>query len=140
MLDSLSCIILPNLGDFPVALLGKFMVYFKRMRNYELCLVFSSKLGKEEQEKLLGKIKADIEKSGGKIEKEEEWGKRELAYRIKKEAEGIYILFFLKLPEEGVNTFEQRLKLEEKILRYLLVRSEEVGEVKKEKSPARRKK
>ena len=92
------------------------------MRDYELVLVISG--DQEAQDKLLAKVKKDLEALGGKIEKEEEWGKKELAYRIKRETEGIYFFWEIALPPEVVANFEQKLKLEEKILRHLLVKNE----------------
>lgn len=103
------------------------------MRGYELVVIFSPKDSAEDRKKLLGKIKEDVEKAKGKIEKEEEWGRKELVYPIKKELEGVYFLFSLSLPAEQVANFEKKLKLEEKILRYLLVRKEERKGVKKTK-------
>ncbi len=111
--------------DFPVAQRFGFVLYSQVMRDYELVLVLSTKLEKAPVEKLLTKIKKDLEGLGGKVDKEEDWGKKELTFRIKKEAEGIFLFWQITVEAEKVGQFEQKLKLEEQLLRYLLVRAEQ---------------
>lgn len=100
-----------------------------------MVLILSPNLEKDAQEKLFAKIKKDLEAAGGKIEKEEDWGRKELAYRIKKANEGLFFLWSLTVGPEKVFSFEQKLKLEEGLLRYLLVKKEEkkVKETKKKR-------
>lgn len=100
------------------------------MRDYELVLVISGDEENQVQDKVLAKAKKDLEGLGGKIEKEEEWGKKELAYRIKGKPEGIYFFWQIVLPPQAAANFEQKLKLEEKILRHLLVKNEDTKGVK----------
>lgn len=95
------------------------------MRAYELTLIVSPDLSSEEQKKQLEKIKKIIGDLGGKSEEEREWGKRELAYPIKKKNVGYYFLWRITLPAEKSSEFDRRIKLEEGILRYLLVKLEE---------------
>jgi small subunit ribosomal protein S6 len=60
------------------------------------------------------------------VVREESWGKRKLAYPIAKLSEGQYVILYVEAPE-GVNPFpevEQRLRQNEKILRYLTVRTD----------------
>lgn len=58
------------------------------------------------------------------MEKTDEWGKKELIYPIKKKNLGYYFLLELKLPPNGPGEIESKLKLEERIIRYLLVKKE----------------
>lgn len=98
------------------------------MRKYEMAVVLDPDLKEEEKEKLVEEIKAEIEKMKGKVEKADSWGKKELAYSIrkagKKSKEGIYFLFNLELPQEGPAEIGKKLRLKEKVLRYLLVRED----------------
>ena len=96
------------------------------MRIYDLCLVFGPDQVKTDQEKLLAKIKEEVEKLDGKVEKQDEWGKRELSYPIKRFKEGVFFLLRLVLPSGSVAGLEKKIKIDEDILRYLLVKSEEV--------------
>lgn len=111
-------------------------------------MILPPDLDSQEREKVLIKIKKDLEDAGGKVEKEEDWGSKELVYRINKETQGYFLLWWVDLPPEAIGGFESKLKLEAKILRFLLVKSEElfrekvekVEEVKKRKSRAKARK
>ncbi|MFZ5366248.1 MAG: 30S ribosomal protein S6 [Patescibacteria group bacterium] len=94
------------------------------MRKYELAIVLDPDLKEEEKEKLVEEIKAEIEKLKGKVEKVDPWGKKELSYPIKKAKEGIYLIFNLELPGDGTAELGKKLRLKEKVLRYLLVKVE----------------
>src|SRR5262249_47868209 len=62
----------------------------------------------------------------GKIEKIEQWGLRNLAYRINKNKKGHYVLFNVDASPEAVTELERNLRLHEDILRYMTVRVEEL--------------
>ncbi len=94
------------------------------MRDYELTLVIDPDLTGDDQKKQITKIKKIIEDSKGKVEKTNDWGKRELAYPIKKKNEGYYFLLVVKLSEKLPAELDNKLKLEESLLRYLLVKKE----------------
>lgn len=98
------------------------------MRDYELVLVVDPDLTGADQKKQLTKVKKIIEGLKGKVEKIDEWGKRKLAYPIKKKNLGYYFLLIIKLPTEAPAEVENKLRLEEGIIRYLLVRREKGGE------------
>jgi small subunit ribosomal protein S6 len=69
-------------------------------------------------------LKTIVENEGGKIEKQEYWGLRTLAYRIKKNRKGHYVLLNLNAPAKAVSELERQLKINEDVLRYLTVRVE----------------
>lgn len=94
------------------------------MRDYELTLVVDPDLTSEKQKKLVAKTQKIITDLKGKISKTEDWGKKELTYPIKKKTLGYYFFLETKLPEKGPAEIEKKLKLEEGIIRYLLIRSE----------------
>lgn len=92
------------------------------MRDYELTLVLDPDLTSENQKKLVDKTKKLIENIKGEVTKIKEWGRRQLAYPIKKKKMGFYFLLEIKLPEKSPLELDKKLKLEEEIIRYLLVR------------------
>lgn len=92
------------------------------MRDYELTLILKPNLSDEVREKLLEQIKKIVEGAKGKIESQDLWGKKTLAYSIKKEREGVYVYFILTLPEKEVLSLEEKIKIEEGILRHLLMK------------------
>lgn len=59
----------------------------------------------------------------GKVEKEDLWGERELAYPIKKQTKGFYAHFEIQSDPKNARGIDKQFKLEEDVLRYLLVRS-----------------
>ena len=98
------------------------------MRTYELTLVIDPDLSSEDTKKLIAKIKKSVEELKGKVEETVDWGRKELAYPIKKKSMGCYSLWQINLPEESPNALDKKLKVEENIIRYLLVRKELVKE------------
>lgn len=91
------------------------------MRNYELMILFDPNLQDEEKKALLDKIRQTITTNKGAIIKTDEWGRRKLAYEIKKFQEALYVLIDFELEPDNIANLESSIKFEEKILRYLLV-------------------
>lgn len=90
-------------------------------RNYELIVIFETEVKAEEKEKLLQFIKKTISNSGTILE-EKDWGKKELAYPVKKQRMGLFHWFSFTAEPAVAVELEKKLKLEEKILRYLLIK------------------
>lgn len=94
------------------------------MKDYELVFVLNPDFGSGEQKKLTVRLSKVIVDLQGKVEKKNEWGKKKLAYPISKKTEGSYFLWELKLLPESLVEIEKRIKLEEGVIRYLLVLKE----------------
>lgn len=94
------------------------------MAQYELTFILPTELTPAKEKSLLAKLTNFVEKEGGKIVKDKEnmWGKRPLAYPIKKRSEGVYFLWELELPTQKVAQVNRMLEVEEDVLRHLLVR------------------
>ena len=94
------------------------------MNKYELALVINAKIEDDARTDAIEKIKALIEKFGGEITNVDEWGKKKLAYEIQKMREGYY--YFIQF--EGETTvpaeLEERLRIEETVLRFLCVKQD----------------
>lgn len=92
------------------------------MRTYELTLVIDPELSLEETKKLIAKTKKIVEDLKGKVGETIDWGKKELAYPIKKAHFGCFFLWLISLREETVDQLDKKIRLEEDIIRYLLVK------------------
>jgi small subunit ribosomal protein S6 len=63
-----------------------------------------------------------IVENGGEVKKREYWGLRNLAYRMRKNRKGHYVLFHLAAPAAAVSELERTMRINEDVLRYLTVR------------------
>lgn len=95
------------------------------MRSYELMYILDPKLDEDGSKALLVKIEELMSKQGVEIEKTEPWGKRRLAYAIKGNWEGSYILSYLKAEPTAISEMERRLRVTEGVLRFITVRTDE---------------
>ncbi len=93
-------------------------------RKYELMAIFVPELEEDAVEKEIEKLKQDISSRNGEVEKVDNWGKRKLAYEIKKKKEGTYVVLNFSLPPSEVNNFKNNLKLNENILRFMIIKEE----------------
>ena len=94
------------------------------MEKYELTLILDADLSSENQKKTIANVKKIIEENKGKVGKEEEWGKKELAYPISKKKNGFYFLINLESSKQDLPKIDKKLKIEEGVLRYLILRKE----------------
>ncbi len=96
------------------------------MRKYEIIFIVKP-LEEEETNAVIEKFSKLIVANGGTIDKEDRWGKRRLAYEIKKEAEGFYVLFYVTCEPACVDECDRVMKITDEILKHMIVRSEEKG-------------
>jgi small subunit ribosomal protein S6 len=75
-------------------------------------------------EALNGRIATLATQRGGSVESVDNWGRKRLAYPIKRYRDGVYILSRMKLPPASAAEIERALKLTESVMRHLLVRAE----------------
>jgi len=91
------------------------------VRDYEIVYVIRPDLTDEARVAKVERIHSLITENGGELGKTEDWGKRVLAYEIRHNAEGFYGLSEFRLPPNEVKTIEDRLRIDEEILRYQIV-------------------
>lgn len=98
------------------------------MIPYELALVLPGGVSPVKQKAIFDKIEKGVSDAGGKLGKIEEAGKRELAYPIKKERQGIFFYAPLSLTPDKVKDFDRMLTVDEVVLRHLItqVKSEKL--------------
>ncbi len=90
------------------------------MREYELTVVLHPDL-EADLDPVLKKLRDIITANGGEITKEDNWGKKRLAYRIGTEDFGVYVYFEASLPAEAVAKVNAALNITDEALRFLLV-------------------
>ena len=91
------------------------------MKTYELLTVFKPNLDSEEVDKAidsLGKLVADM---NGKVESTDKAGRKKLAYDVQNFRDGFFVSSVLNLPEESVAEFRRQLKLNDNILRTMIL-------------------
>jgi len=92
------------------------------MNKYELTLILNPNLEEETCKIEFDKIQAEIARFGGAVEKVDEWGRRRLAYEIDKLSDGIYYIVNFDGEATTPKEIENRLRINESVLRYLIVR------------------
>lgn len=95
------------------------------MQKYETLYILQSQLEEEKIEELIEKFKAIVEREGGQVSNLDKWGKRRLAYEVKKQKEGFYVLMNYTAPAKACDELERSFNITEGVLRYLIVREEE---------------
>lgn len=92
---------------------------------YELIYILSPKLTEEKAKAKSAEVIKSLGDLIGKVNKEEFWGKRVLAYPIKHFQEGIYIFIEFETSPDKIVEIDKKLKLDEKIIRFLIVKKDE---------------
>lgn len=90
------------------------------MRKYELVCILHPDLDEAAFNAALEKIKGWVVESKGTVDKVEVWGRKRLAYVIKKQKEGQYVLLNVTLPPEATAVLDQNLRFLEAMIRYML--------------------
>ncbi len=95
------------------------------MAIYETVFIARQDLGTAQVTELTENFSAIIKRDGGKILKTESWGLRTLAYRIKKNRKGHYVLIESDAPPTALLEMERNMRLNEDVLRFMSVRLDE---------------
>jgi len=90
------------------------------MRKYELVCIVHPDLDEAAFNGVLEKVKGWIAEAGGSIDKMDVWGRKRLAYMIKKQREGQYVLFNVSMPTSGTTALDQNLRFLEPVIRYMI--------------------
>ena len=94
------------------------------MNKYELAVVVSAKIEDDERAQVIEKVKALVERFGGKISDVDESGKKRLAYEIQKMKEAYYYFIHFDAEADVPGEIEQRIRIMDNVIRYLCVRQE----------------
>jgi small subunit ribosomal protein S6 len=97
------------------------------MRKYETIFILKPDMAEEAIEALYGRLKTELEARGGIIIKVDNWGRKKLAYEIRKHTKGVYIYMLYASQAEGVFELERLLRmLQDEVLKYMTVNLEEI--------------
>jgi len=91
---------------------------------YENIIIMNAAISDEEAEAAVTKIKDLVTGQGGEVLKVDVWGRRKLAYEIKKQKKGLYVLLIFKAPSATVKKLEDFYKVSDTVLKYMVVKLE----------------
>lgn len=107
------------------------------MNQYEIAILYHPSLEVD-----LGKAEEQIlkifEKSKAKVTNTDNWGKRKLAYPIKKQEYAIYVFYTLEVDPKEINKVESTLNITDEIIRYLIVKPDLKGQATAEAEKAKK--
>ena len=113
-----------GVGDLVYALIQESLFKPVRrylLRSYQSVLILKPDIEDTREDEALGKIGEFIKENGGVILKTEKWGKKRLAYRVKKNRFGIYLNLYHTLEPSGVIDIEKKYKLYDLIIKFMVV-------------------
>ena len=110
------------------------------MRNYEVVFVAAPTLTSEELDGFINHIQTVVESKNGKVVKIDNWGKKSLAYKIKRFREGFYVVLSIEGDGSTIAELERRFRVTDYIIRFITVRIDEDLKRSEKIKTARRKK
>ena len=94
------------------------------MRKYEVIFIVKP-MEEEATNAVVAKFQKLITNNGGAIDKEDRWGRKRLAYEIKEQTEGYYVLFYVTADSACVKECDRVMKITDEVLKHMIVRCEE---------------
>lgn len=92
------------------------------MNFYESLFILNPALDDAEVKKVIDKVEGYIKKGEGEVLKVDNWGKKKLAYEVKKQKKGNYILLNFKAGAGAISEIERSLKLTDPVMKFLIIR------------------
>ncbi len=92
------------------------------MQQYDLNVILDPNLSESQLQTEKDAIAAQIKKFAGEVVNIDEWGNKRLAYEIRKQQEGYYIIYVLKLIADAPKAIESSLRLRDNVMRALVIR------------------
>ena len=94
------------------------------MRTYEVVLIVNPDLDEEALNVVVERVKSWMTESGGTVTKVDMWGKRRMAYIIRKQREANYVLIVAELDPSSTAELERNLRFLEPVMRYMITVNE----------------
>src|SRR3546814_79869 len=85
---------------------------------YEILVIFDPRLSDDELTALLGRLQDNLRSLGVDVRRAESWGKRRLAYELRKQREGHYAVIEVAAAPTAIKEFERQINLNEQVLRF----------------------
>lgn len=98
------------------------------MQKYESVLIARQDLGTSQVNSIVSDLSEVIKKEGGEVVRVDNWGLKTLAYRIKKNRKGHYVIMNISAPANAIAEYERIMRFNEDIIRYMTVRVDEFSE------------
>ena len=95
------------------------------LRTYELVYIVTPEATEEQIASIHEQVEQTTKKMGGSLVKTDNWGRRKLAYEIKRQKEGVYVLEVIEGSGELMKELDRRLKVVDQVIRHLIVRVDE---------------
>lgn len=95
------------------------------MRTYEVVYIVRPDVSEEDLDKLISQMESLITNNGGTIQKTEKWGRRRLAYVVRRQREGQYVITTTECEPPALREFERVLKVSEPVIKFQTVRIDE---------------
>jgi len=109
------------------------------VKEYELIFVVKPDLTDQDIGSVTTEVKGHVEKLGGSVVSEDLWGKKQLSFEIKDCTEGVYTYLVVELGPEGPGKLKDQLKIDERIIRYMITVKVSRRAVKLSKTPEKMK-
>jgi small subunit ribosomal protein S6 len=94
-------------------------------RTYEVMFIVRPDMQDEDVDKLVANLESNANTAGAKIQTTERWGKRKLAYDVRRFSEGNYILLKVDADGKAIHEVERRLRVAEPVIKFITVRTDE---------------
>lgn len=108
------------------------------MPIYESIFIINANLTDEETANVIKKMQDVVAKQGGEMLKFEDWGKKKLAYEIKKQKRGHYVFFQFKAAPAAVAELERTYKMTDSVIKFITVKLEKELRVKEPPKPKKK--
>lgn len=95
------------------------------MRNYEVAFIAHPELDEASLNALIEKAKGWVSVAGGQVTQVDLWGRRRLAYPIRKQREGQYVLMQAQMAAAATHDVERNLRLTEQVMRFQIIRTDD---------------
>lgn len=96
-----------------------------KTNHYESVIILNATLEDSQIDSIISSLKEQMSANGVEISDVDKWGRKRLAYPIKKGKSGYYIIFHFISPREYITKFERSLRLDENVIRFLTVKLEQ---------------
>jgi small subunit ribosomal protein S6 len=90
------------------------------MRSYELVCIIQPDLDETAFNGVVDRVKGWVSESGGSVDKVDVWGRRRLAYHIRKHREGQYVLLNVTMDPAATSSLERNIRFQESVMRHML--------------------
>lgn len=97
------------------------------MTKYESMLIARQDLGQSQVNDIVATLSDAIKREGGEVVSVDNWGLKTLAYRIRKNRKGYYVVLNISAPAAAVAEYERQMRFNEDVIRYMTIKVDELS-------------